>query len=72
MVEIGDRKWIVAGSCGKKYLRGSPISVVVHRPDDSPIWTDLLKIKELYLRGRVIQTADGKKNAVLERCLDSE
>ena len=29
--------------------------------DDSPIWSDLLKIREVYLRGRIIKVADGKK-----------
>ena len=53
----------------KKYLKGNPISVVKHRLDDSPIWIDLLKIREVYLRGRVIQVANGKKNFVLEGCL---
>ena len=45
----------------KKYLKGNSISVVKHKADDSPIWADLLKIREVYLRGRVIQTADGKR-----------
>ena len=45
----------------KKYLRGNPISVINQRHDNSPIWTDLLKIREIYLRGRIIQTADGKR-----------
>ena len=45
----------------KKYLKGNPISMVKHKADDSPIWADLLKIRKVYLRWRVIQTANGKR-----------
>ena len=50
-------------------MKGRPISVVKHRLDDSPIWSDLLKIREVYLRGRIIKVADGKKDFILERYL---
>ena len=52
----------------KKYLKGNHISTVKHRLDDSPIWSDLLKIRQVYLSGR--QT--GKKwqeNSLLGRGL---
>ena len=44
-----------------KYLKGRLISSVKHIRDDSPTWTDLLKIRMVYLRGRRIHTRNGKK-----------
>jgi len=35
----------------KKYVKDSPLSVVTHKIDDSPIWTDLLKVRQVYLGG---------------------
>ena len=48
-----------------KYLKGRPISSVKHRLDDFPIWSDLLKIRMVYLKGRQIHTRNGKKNSFL-------
>jgi hypothetical protein len=42
-----------------KYLQNKTISTVTHRLDDSPVWQDLLKIKNIYLRGRKIETKKG-------------
>ena len=33
----------------KKYLKDKPICLVKHRLDDSPMWSDLLKIRQVYL-----------------------
>lgn len=35
-----------------KYLKNSSICTVRHRQNDSPIWSDLLKIRNIYLQGR--------------------
>jgi hypothetical protein len=43
-----------------KYLHGDLVSTVKHRLNDSPIWTDLLKIKNLHLIGRKVETKNGK------------
>jgi hypothetical protein len=37
-----------------KYMKKAVLGNVNHRMDDSPIWADLLKIRNLYLRGRRI------------------
>lgn len=29
-----------------------PISLIKHKQTDSPIWSDLLKVRQFYLRGR--------------------
>jgi hypothetical protein len=42
-----------------KYLRTSEVGNVVHKLDDSPIWCDLLKVKNLYLRGRSVNVQSG-------------
>ena len=43
-----------------KYLRGGRlIGTVKHRIDDSPVWSDLLKIKHLYMSNRKIKVNNG-------------
>lgn len=37
-----------------KYLKNKSIHEVGHRLNDSPIWTDLLKVKDIYLQGREV------------------
>lgn len=44
-----------------KYLKNDMISTIKHRSDDSPVWSDLLKLKHIYLQGRRIKPNDGKK-----------
>lgn len=44
-----------------KYLKDKSICSVSHRQSDSPVWYDLLKIKDIYLQGRKIVTKNGKK-----------
>jgi hypothetical protein len=43
-----------------KVLKKHVVSNVQHRLGDSPIWTDLLKIKKIYLSGRVINVKNGR------------
>jgi hypothetical protein len=38
-----------------KYLAKDSIHTVSHKLHDSPMWSDLLKVKDLYLRGRTIK-----------------
>ena len=47
-----------------KYLKGRPIAAVQYKMGDSHVWADLLKIKDIYLRGRRLQTKNGK-NTIL-------
>ena len=55
-----------------KYLRNDIISTVKHRLDDSPIWASLLKIRQVYLRGRQVQTKNGKNTLFQEDCWINE
>jgi len=55
-----------------KYLRNDIISTVKHRLDDSPIWASLLKIRQVYLRGRQVQTKNGKNTLFWEDCWINE
>lgn len=43
-----------------KYLKKDSIRTVKHRRNDSAIWSDLLKIKAIYLQGRKLIVGDGK------------
>jgi hypothetical protein len=44
-----------------KYLNGESICTVKHRQNDSPIWADLLKIRNIYLQGRKMVVRDCKR-----------
>jgi hypothetical protein len=44
-----------------KYLSNKNIFSVTHKANDSPIWSDLLKVKDLYLQGRSIRIGNGRK-----------
>ena len=44
-----------------KYMSGNNlITLIKHKVDDSPIWSDLLKIRHIYLRGRSTKVKNGK------------
>jgi hypothetical protein len=43
-----------------KYVKGSPICLIPNRIYDSPIWKDLMKVRQLYLRGRGVKINNGK------------
>jgi hypothetical protein len=44
-----------------KYLKNASICIVSHMQNDSPIWSDLLKIGDIYLQGSKIEVKNGKK-----------
>jgi hypothetical protein len=43
-----------------KYVKGSPICLIPNRINDSPIWKDLMKVRQIYLRGRGIKINNGE------------
>jgi hypothetical protein len=45
-----------------KYLHNKSIVSVTHKQTDSPIWYDLLKVRDIYLQGRGIRFKNGEKN----------
>jgi len=49
-----------------KYIKGAPIGAITHRPDDSPIWTDLLKIKYFYMKNRKVKVNNGQSTLFWE------
>ena len=42
-----------------KYLKNLTIQEVKHKLNDSPMWYDLLKIKNIYLQGRGLSIGNG-------------
>lgn len=42
-----------------KYLRKQVVGSVSHKLDDSPVWSDLLKVKNIYLKGRTVKIGKG-------------
>lgn len=46
----------------KKHVKGQPLSQINHKPNDSPVWSDLLQVKDIYMQGRVVIVGDGKNS----------
>ena len=44
-----------------KYIKEGSVCTVKHRQTDSPIWSDLLKVKDIYLQWWKISIRNGKK-----------
>ena len=47
-----------------KYLQTDSVVSVKHKQSDSPMWSDLLKIKEIYLQGRKLKVNNGASTLV--------
>jgi hypothetical protein len=45
----------------KKYKIVDSIRFLKQKPSNSPMWNDLVKIKDIYLNGRIISVGDGRK-----------
>lgn len=45
----------------KKYVKQQPIGQLKYNPGNSHIWNDLLKVKDLYLKGRSMLVKEGKE-----------
>ena len=58
-LEKGDGIWqeIVR----KKYLSRSCVSMVKRKQSNSPVWKDLLKVKDVYMKGRKMVVGKGNK-----------
>jgi hypothetical protein len=50
-----------------KYVKNSPTYLIPARLSDSLTWSDLLKIRHVYLKGRGIKTNNGQSASL---CLD--
>jgi hypothetical protein len=44
-----------------KYMKDQTIHDVMHKLNDSSIWSDLLKVKDIYLQGRSIVVSNGEQ-----------
>jgi len=44
-----------------KYIKNKSVCTVKYRQIDSPIWYDLMKIRNIYLQGRKIKVRNGQK-----------
>jgi hypothetical protein len=45
----------------KKYLKKGMICLLSKNPKNSPLWNDLLKVRNVYLKGRSMVVGNGKK-----------
>jgi hypothetical protein len=43
-----------------KYIKNSPIYLVRQKQSDSPVWSDLLKVRHNYLSGRDFVVKNGR------------
>jgi hypothetical protein len=46
-----------------KYVKSHPTCLIPARLSDSPIWSDLLKVRHIYLKGRGIKVNNGQKTS---------
>lgn len=51
-----------------KYIKDKMISNVPPRVDDSPVWKDLMKVRNIYLAGRKVKVQDGKSVQLRQDC----
>jgi hypothetical protein len=51
-----------------EYLQGKNIHNVSHKAGDSPIWHDLVKIKQIYMRGREVVFNSRNKARLWKDC----
>jgi hypothetical protein len=45
----------------KKYMTNSCVFSAKHKAHDSALWTDMLKVKDIYLRGRSMKVNNGER-----------
>ena len=43
----------------KKYIKMIPIAQLKRKPTNSPVWNDLLEVRDLYRKGRVMRIGNG-------------
>jgi hypothetical protein len=43
-----------------KYVKGAHVGLIKNKMSDSPVWSDLMKIRHIYLRGREYKINNGK------------
>jgi hypothetical protein len=43
-----------------KYIKETPVCLIPQRYNDSPVWSDLLKVRHIYLKGRELVVKNGK------------
>lgn len=46
----------------KKYVKSSWVAQLKHKQTNSPVWNDLLKVKEIYLSSRVMALGNGENS----------
>lgn len=51
------------------YTKGVPIGARKKKLTDSPVWSDLLKVRQFYLKGGGVETKNGKNSLFLDRQL---
>jgi hypothetical protein len=44
----------------QKYLKNKWVTQLTQKPSNSPVWNDLVKIKHIYIKGRVMRLGNGK------------
>jgi hypothetical protein len=57
-METDDGLW--QESVQKKYIKGVPVCLIQNKMSDSLVWSDLLKIRHIYMAGRAYKLNNGK------------
>jgi len=48
----------------KKYIKMIPIAQLKRKPTNSPVWNNLLKVRDLYRKGRVMRIGNGMSREI--------
>jgi hypothetical protein len=63
-VVVGNRELVKPLALMKqKYLRDGGVFYTRKRPGDSPLWTYMMQVKHIYLRGRRMQVGNGRNTS---------
>jgi hypothetical protein len=52
------------GSCGRNIWKTLVFSLLDIDPHESPLWADMLKVKDIYVSGRSMSVRDGRRTHI--------
>ena len=58
-MECGQGLW--HDICWEKYLKNTCVTMLKEKPFNSPVWNDLLKVKDIYTKNRKIIVGKGDR-----------
>ena len=59
VVEIRTKRWSLARNCEKKYVKNNLLTGLKRKQSNSPVWNQLLSVKDIYMKGRKMIVGKG-------------